>query len=289
MALFGPRRLGLVLGSGAARGLAHIGVLKVLEAEGLKPDIITGTSMGALVGAFYASGIPIAEIEALALDFDLKAVTGVSEIALGEGAVLSGEKVQTFLAEHLPATFEELGLPFGCVATDMTRNQAVRMTTGDLIAAIRASVSVPLAFLPVRVDDMLLIDGFVSEPMPVDLARSLGAQTIVAVDVFGSGTVVMPETESRHAAVEVIRELRATIKNGLIYQRGDSGVDVLGAVSEAFEARIAEPSLRRAHVVISPDVHHLSGFSFGEAASAIRAGEEAAQAAVGSIRKRSRR
>ncbi|MGB4593350.1 MAG: patatin-like phospholipase family protein [Coriobacteriia bacterium] len=289
MALFGPRRIGLALGSGAARGLAHIGVLKVLETEGLAPDVITGTSIGALVGAFYAAGVPIADIESIALGFDLKVVTGVSELALGEGAVLSGEKVQAFLREHLPATFEELGLPFGCVATDITRNQAVRFTTGDLIGAVRASVSVPLAFVPVRIGDMLLIDGFVCDPVPVDFARSLGAQTIVAVDVFGSGTVVMPETEPKHAAVEVIRELRATIKNGLIYQRGVSSIDILGAVSEAFEARVAEPSLRRAQVVISPDVHHLTGFSFGEAAAAIRAGEKAARAAVDSIRKRSRR
>lgn len=289
MALFGHKRIGLVLGSGAARGLAHIGVLKVLEADGLVPDIITGTSMGALVGAFYAAGIPIAEIESIALDFDLKAVTGVSDLALGEGAVLSGEKVQAFLREHLPATFEELRIPFGCVATDITRNEAVHFTSGDLIGAVRASVSVPLAFLPVRADDMLLIDGFACEPVPVDLARSLGAQTIVAVEVFGSGTVRMPETEPKHPAADRIRELRATIKNGLVYQRGGTGIDIVGAVSEAFEARIAEPALRSAHVVISPDVHHLSGFSFGEAAEAIRAGEEAAQAALESIHKRSRR
>ncbi|MHB1341468.1 MAG: patatin-like phospholipase family protein [Coriobacteriia bacterium] len=289
MALFGPRRLGIALGSGAARGLAHIGVLKVLEAEGLVPDIITGTSMGALVGAFYAAGIPIAEIEAIALDFDLKEVTGVGELALGEGAVLSGEKVQAYFREHLPGTFDELRIPFGCVATDITRNETVRFTSGDLIGAVRASVSVPLAFLPVRMDDMLLIDGFVCEPVPVLQAKAMGAQTIVAVDVCGSGTVPMHETDAKHGAAERIRELRDTIRTGSFYQRGGSGLDIIGAVSEAFEARVAAPSLRAAHVVISPDVHHMSGFNFGVAAEAIRAGEVATSSAIDSIRRKARR
>lgn len=288
MSLFGPRRIGLALGSGAARGLAHIGVLKVFEAEGLAPHAIAGTSMGALIGAFYAAGVPVSRIEELAVGFDVKAVTGVSELALGEGAVLSGEKVQDFLRQYLPATFEELAMPFGCVATDMTRNEPVHMTSGDLIAAVRASISVPLAFVPVRVDDMLLIDGFVSDPVPVGLARSLGGQTIVAVDVHGSGLVSIPDTTARHP-VQLIKELRSTIRDGGPRVRGDSGLDILGAVSEALEARVSEPALRAANVVVSPEVHDINGFSFGLAAEAILAGEAAAREAIAEVRRRARR
>lgn len=287
MTLFGPKRIGLALGSGSARGIAHIGVLKVLEAEGLPPHAIAGTSMGALIGAFYAAGVPLPEIERIALGFDIRQVASVGDVALGKGAIFSGAKVQDFLREHLPATFEELAIPFGCVATDLTRNRPVRFTSGDLIAAVRASVSVPLAFLPVRMDDALLVDGYVSEPVPVSLARHLGGETIVAVDVSGDGTVSLPDGEPS-AAVK-LRELRDTVRNGAPFQRGSSGIDVLGAVSEAFEARLAAIALREADVVISPAVHHFTGMDFAQAADAIEAGEFATLVALETIRHKARR
>lgn len=287
MPFFGPKRIGLALGSGAARGVAHIGVLKALEAEGLPPHAIAGTSMGAMVGAFYAAGIPVAEIEQIALTFDIKTVTGVGEMALIKGAVFSGEKVQAFLREHLPATFEELLLPFGCVATDLTRNRPVRFTSGDLIGAVRASVSVPLALLPVMMDDALLVDGYVSEPVPVSLARHLGGETIVAVDVSGDGTVSLPEGEFPRPGARV-KELRDTLKTGTA-QRGSSPFDVLSAVSEALEGRLAQEALRTADVVISPAVHHLTGMDYGQAGLAIEAGEYATLAAIEEIRRKARR
>jgi len=284
MALFSPRRIGLALGSGAARGFAHIGVLKVLEAEGLAPDVIAGTSMGAIVGALYAAGTPVAEIEQIALDFDVRAMMGIGEMAFGRGGVIAGGKVETFLREIMPATFAQLRLPFGCVATDLTRNVAVRFTEGDLIGAVRASMSVPLMLLPVRMDDMLLVDGFVTEPVPVSLARHLGGQTIVAVDVSGSGTVSLEGAEGRTDVFSPLA-LRSAIVGDGSYQRGSTGLDITAAVSESFERRVAEPALRSASVVISPDVHHLSGFEFPLAAQAIAAGEEAAADAVERIRR----
>ncbi|MBN1192189.1 MAG: patatin-like phospholipase family protein [Coriobacteriia bacterium] len=286
--ILGRKRIGLALGSGAARGLAHIGVLKVLEAADLAPDVVTGTSMGAMVGALYAAGIPLAEIEQIALDFDIKTITGVSEVALAKGAVFSGDKVQSFLREHLPATFEELRVPFGCVATDLTRNVPVRFTSGDLIGAIRASVSVPLAFVPVRMDDMLLVDGYVCDPVPVDLARHLGGQTIVAVEVCGSGTVELPQDGDQGVARQV-KDRHSAIVSGKPYRRGSAGLDIMGAVSEALERRVAEPALRKADVVISPGIHYLDGLEYGQAAAAIEAGEEAALAAVGAVRRKARR
>lgn len=288
MALFGPKRIGLALGSGSARGIAHVGVLKVLEAEGLAPDAVAGTSMGALVGAFYAAGIPLAEIEQIALEFEPKTIAGVGDVSLGKGGVFSGEKVLEFLRAHLPADFADLRVPFGCVATDITRNLPVRFTSGDLISAVRASVSVPLAFLPVRMDDALLVDGYVSEPIPVGLARHLGGQTIVAVDVSGDGTVSLPDEPAEHGSLGV-RELRATVRHAADYERGSTGIDIVGAVSEALEGRVAAAALRDADVVISPNVHHLTGFSYSRGAEAIAAGEAAASAAVPVIRRKARR
>lgn len=287
MAWFGPRRIGLALGSGAARGLAHIGVLRVLENEGLRPDAIAGTSMGALVGAFYAAGIPVDEIERIALEFDVRTVTGVSEVALTKGAVFSGTKVQAFLREYLPETFEELRIPFGCVATDITRNEPVRFTTGDLVAAVRASVSIPLAFLPVRMGDALLVDGYVCDPVPVGLARHLGGQTLVAVDVSGAGTVGELPPEGEVASLK-LKDLREGMRTGSV-ERGTRGLDILGAVSEAFEGRLAAHALRYADVAVSPDVRQLTGLDYGQAAYAIAEGERAMAAAVPRLRRKARR
>ncbi|MCE5202746.1 MAG: patatin-like phospholipase family protein [Coriobacteriales bacterium] len=286
MSLFGPRRIGLALGSGSARGLAHIGVLKVLEQEGLAPSVIAGTSMGALVGAFYAAGVSVDEMEHIALTFDVKQVTGLSDLALSNGAISSGEKVRAFLAEHLPPTFEELEMPFGCVAMDLSHNRAVYFTHGDLIQAVRASTSVPLAFVPVRMDDMLLVDGFVCDPVPVDLARQLGGETVVAVDVHGSGKVNLDDQGRRPASV--LRDLQSTVARR-DRERGDSSMDIVLAISEAFEARASELALRRASVVLSPEVHHLTGSNFAAAAEAIAAGEAAARTAVERIRRKARR
>lgn len=288
MPLFGPRSIGLALGSGAARGLAHIGVLRVLEAEGLAPDVVAGTSMGALIGAFYAAGIPVAEIEAIALEFDVNSVSGVSDIALGKGAVFSGDKVQSFLRRYLPATFEELRIPFGCVATDLTRNEPKRFTSGDLIGAVRASVSIPVAFLPVRMDDMLLVDGYICEPVPVRLARHLGGKVVVAVDVCGSGIVPLP-TGDESTGVQRIREMHAAVRSGAPYHRTIAGPDIMGAVSEAFEKRVAAPALKTADIVLSPEVHEYGGFEFGQAPVLIEAGEQAAREAVEKIRRKARR
>lgn len=287
MSLFGPRRIGLALGSGGARGLAHIGVLKVLEAEGLRPDVIAGTSMGALVGAFYAAGIPVDEIERIAREFDVRTVTGVGEVALAKGAVFSGAKVREFLRGYLPETFEELRMPFGCVATDITQNRPVRFTSGDLVSAVRASVSVPLAFLPVRMDDSLLVDGYVCDPVPVNLARHLGGQTVVAVDVSGAGTVGALSPDGAVGSFK-LRELRDGMRSGSL-ERGTTGLDVLSAVSEAFEGRLAQQALRLADVVVSPDVSNLTGFDYAQTEYAIAQGERAMAASVARLRRKARR
>ncbi|MBN2841279.1 MAG: patatin-like phospholipase family protein [Coriobacteriia bacterium] len=287
MSLFGPRRIGLALGSGAARGMAHIGVLKVLEAEGLRPDVIAGTSMGALIGAFYAAGIPVDEIERIAREFDVRTVAGVGDVAFAKGAVFSGAKVQRFLREYLPGTFEELRMPFGCVATDITRNVPVRFTSGDLVAAVRASVSVPLAFLPVRMDDALLVDGYVCDPVPVEFARRLGGETVVGVDVSGAGTVGPLPPEGELGAVK-LKDIAEGVRIGSV-ERGTTGLDVLGAVSEAFEGRLAAQALRYADVVVAPEVHELTGFDYGQTGFAITEGERAMSAAVSRLRRKARR
>lgn len=287
MALFGPKPLGLALGSGAARGLAHVGVLRVLEAEGLRPDVVTGASMGAVVGAFYAAGYTMEELERIAVSFDSRALIALGDMALRRGAILSGEKVEEFLREHLPPTFEELKMPFGCVATDLTRNRTVEFTSGDLVTALRASISIPAVFLPVRLDGMVLVDGGVREPVPVALARTMGARVVVGVEVCGTGTVCDDDGHVKDRGFA--QDLRSALKGERRRPRGTTALDVIVATYETFEKSAAEISLKDADIVLSPEVHQWAGFEYQRSQDMMAAGEQAAAAAVTDVRRRARR
>ncbi|MBN2848385.1 MAG: patatin-like phospholipase family protein [Coriobacteriia bacterium] len=287
MHLFGPRTLGLALGGGAARGLAHIGVLKVLDAEGLSPDVVTGTSMGAVVGALYAAGMTPAEIETIALGLDVKGLLGLADVAIGKGAMLNGDKVEAFLAERLPATFQELSRPFGCVATDLTKGAVAEFTSGDLVTAVRASMSVPLVFVPVRTADAVYVDGFVTEPVPVSLAERLGADVVAAVEVSGAGVVTLDSDDGKEQGL--FKTLHAALAGEESWKRGTSSLEIAAATLETFERRITEASIADADLVISPEVHGISGFEFMAAERIIAAGEVAARGALERLHRKTRR
>ncbi len=288
MSIFGgPKRLGLALGSGSARGLAHIGVIKALEQAGLRPDVVTGTSMGAVVGAMYAAGKTPEELEAIATSYDIKSLLALADVALQRGAVMAGEKVEAFLAEHLPERFEDLKLPFGCASTDLTTGHGVKHTAGDLRRAVRASLSIPVIFAPVTGDGHVLVDGFLTDPIPVALARQLGAEVVVAVDVCGSGTVTADDGQQDSGLVrDLIGVLRGEPRQR---RRGTSGLEVLSASVEIMERHVAQNALRSADVVLSPDVHGFPGYDFVSAADIIAAGERAGRAAVKAIARKARR
>ncbi len=283
---FKSRKLGYALGSGSARGLAHIGVLKALVAEGLAPDIISGTSMGAVVGALYAAGRSPEEIEQIALGFDIKSLASLADVTMRGGALLSGEKVEAFLGEHLPETFEELELPFACVSTDLSRGERVVHSSGDLVRSLRSSLSVPLVFLPVRDGDRTLVDGFLSDPVPVSLARDLGADIVVAVDVCGAGRLFEGEIES---AGGPLKDLRAALRGEGPRRRGASGLEIAAATVEVLERHVAMPALEDADVVISPEVHEFAGYEFLSVQRLVELGEQAGVAAVEIVRLRARR
>lgn len=288
MSIFGgPKRLGLALGSGSARGLAHIGVIKALEQAGLRPDVVTGTSMGAVVGAMYAAGKTPEELEAIATSYDIKSLLALADVALQRGAVMAGEKVEAFLAEHLPERFEDLKIPFGCASTDLTTGHGVKHTAGDLRRAVRASLSIPVIFAPVTGDGHVLVDGFLTDPIPVVLARQLGAEVVVAVDVCGSGTVTAEDGQQDSGLVrDLIGVLRGEPRQR---RRGTSGLEVLSASVEIMERHVARHALESADVVLSPDVHGYPGYDFVSAADIIAAGERAGRAAAKAIARKARR
>ena len=174
--------VGLALGSGSARGWAHFGVLHALREVGISPDIICGTSIGSLVGATYAAG-EMDDFESWVLGLGKRKVFGFMDFNLG-GGLLKGEKIIEFWRENfVQESMEELGAPFGCVATDLQTGAEVWLRKGSIAEAVRASIALPGLFTPVTHEGRLLVDGGLVNPVPVSLARAMGADIVIAVDL----------------------------------------------------------------------------------------------------------
>jgi NTE family protein len=270
--------ISLALGGGGARGMAHVGILKVLHREAIPVTAIAGTSMGAIIGSAYAAGVPIDQIETFALRVrsrreqirlvDLK-------LSISSSGLLRGTRVYRMLAEMLgeERTFEEMEIPFAVVATDMRTGREVILQDGKIVDAIRATMSVPGVFEPVKRGDMLLADGGILNNVPVDVARRIGKSPVVAVDVlpaFTQNQVGMPP---------VVPPLQAALIPGSVQ-------DLLHAYLIMI-AQLTEYRLRAcpAEVVIRPtlpiEVGLLNGFE--RASELIAAGEAAAEAALPAI------
>ncbi|MEA2078408.1 MAG: patatin-like phospholipase family protein [Pseudomonadota bacterium] len=191
-------KIGLALGSGSARGLAHIGVIRALEEAGIKIDCVAGTSIGSLIGSVYASG-KLDALEKVYLGFDWKKIAYFFDVVLPKSGLIDGKKVADFVREYVHAeTIEHLPLPFQAVATDIETGKEVWIDQGDVIEAVRASISVPGIFTPVRRNGRVLVDGGLLNPVPVSTARSMGAAIVIAVDL-NHGIVVgkAPKKESK--------------------------------------------------------------------------------------------
>jgi NTE family protein len=189
------KKLGLALGSGAARGLAHIGVLKVLEEADIQIDLIAGTSMGAFIGAMYASGVPVARMEEVARDIDWRRMTSLLDPVLPTSGLIDGKKLLSFMAQLLPArTFEELHLPLAITATDIHSGEAIIIKQGDLLEALRAGLAFPGIFSPARFGRRFLVDGGLCNPVPADVARRLGADHVIGVCAIPEVSKQAPET-----------------------------------------------------------------------------------------------
>ena len=179
----GRPKIGLALGSGSARGLAHIGVIRAIEDAGIKVDFIAGTSIGALVGAIHAAG-KLGKLEATFLEFDWKRTASFFDVVLPKSGLLDGEKVSELVREHVHAdVIEKLPIPFAALATDIDSGEEIVIRSGDLIDAVRASISVPGIFTPVRSNGHILVDGGLTNPVPASAVRAMGADIVIAVDL----------------------------------------------------------------------------------------------------------
>jgi NTE family protein len=177
--------LGIVLGGGAAKGYAHIGLLKILEEEGIQPEIVVGASMGALVGGFYAAGFDAQTLEGIALTIDKKKKKWLFKPRLSKKGFVTGKNVITFLSSYLGGKkIETLQKKYAVVATDIEHETEMIIDSGDVIQAIRSAISIPVVFMPHIYAGRILIDGGFVNPVPITVAQRLGAKKIIAVNVL---------------------------------------------------------------------------------------------------------
>lgn len=202
--------IGLALGSGGAKGLAHIGVIKVLKEHHIPIHIVTGSSIGALVGGLYAATKDIDAIEKLALETNWRQLLSLVDPSLRHG-LIGGRKITNFIAQHLgPIEIKDVQIPFAAVATNLVTGEPVILNKGNLASAIRASISIPLVFRPIRYGAQLLTDGGLSQPIPAKLARDMGADIVIAVNLDADyfSETAGKSVGFRYVANTIIRMLR---------------------------------------------------------------------------------
>ena len=228
-------KVALALGSGGAKGFAHIGVLKYLEEVGFKPDIITGSSMGAIVGACYAMGVDINELENKAIGVNSSDVYDVNfPNAYG---FIKGNRAEKTIREIIGAkdydpVFSDCKIPFACVAADIARGEVVELTRGALVTSVRASFSICGVFRPVEINNRKLLDGGIFCRVPVDLAKKMGADFVIAVDCIGK---TLPEEIEKYKYMDTI----ARIFNIMDYQVSKPEMDRADALISLYQPNIS--------------------------------------------------
>jgi len=251
-----PPRIALVLGGGAAKGFAHIGVIKALEAQGFHPDIIVGTSAGSVVGVLYAGGFDGFELQRLSLDLS---ESMFSDWSLPDRGFLKGEALQEFVNKSLKnRTLDKLNRTVAVIATDLQSGEAVAFQRGDSGMAVRASSTVPGVFQPVRIAGREYVDGGLVSPVPVRVARRLGADFVIASDISAK-----PSSKRVEGTLDVLLQTFTIMGNA-----------------------IASQELTEADVVIKPDIAKLNSTDFQSRHLAILEGERAAQAAIPLLRQK---
>lgn len=267
-------KIGLALGSGSARGWAHIGVIRALERAGVVPDVVSGCSIGALVGAAYADG-DLDDLHAWVLKLSWQDVLGLMDVSLS-GGLLRGDKLMSFFEQRfVDKRFSALPIPFACVATDLASGREVWLREGSVARAVRASTALPGLFAPVNLDGQLLIDGGVVNPVPVSLCKALGADIVIAVDL-GSDIVgrALRHRKMDDSTVESTWTGRLLASLG-VDRDMPSLTSVLATSIHIMQSRIARSRLagEPAEVLLSPRLAHLALMDYHRASEAIAEGE----------------
>lgn len=291
-----PRRprIGLALGSGSARGLAHIGVLRALKEAHIEVDVVAGTSMGAVIGAVFAAG-KLDGLSARLRNLDWPGIVALLDPVFPRSGLIDGQKIAEFVRAHVPsARIEDLLLPFAAVATDITNGEQVVATTGDLTEAVRASIAVPGIFTPVRSNGRILVDGGLVNPVPVRVARAMGADLVIAVDLnhdIVAGRLSHPIAHANGHAPIIARLLESlqAINSPVLAQFEDwlhkppleplPGIfEVLLASLYIMQARVTEADLRQTQpdLLIQPPLGAVRFMEFDRAEEIIDIGYHSA-------------
>lgn len=248
-------KIGLALGSGGLRGIAHIGVLKVLEKNNIPIDYIAGCSIGSLIGALYAAGLDPETMLKLAKSLKKRHWL---DFVIPQMGIVSGERaLATIRLLTKQKQFSDLEIPLAVVATELNSGREIVFTEGDIAKAVRASISVPGVFIPFAIDNVLFVDGAVVNPTPIDTARGMGADIVIAVDLAHAGTV-------------------CNISNMF---------DVIIQSIDIMERELCKHRQHHCDIMIQPDVGNFSPSSFDAMDKCALAGEVAAEAAIPEIKK----
>ncbi len=291
------KKVAVVLGSGAARGLAHIGVLKVLEEWRVPVQIVVGTSMGAMIGGAYAAGLNAAQIENIACETNwLRVAKILFPKRIQRKALVDGEGVEEFLLALVgDRQIEQLERSFACIATDIWSGEEIELNSGSLVRAIRASISFPFLFSPFEINNHLLMDGGMVNPLPVNVAREMGADLVIAVQAtrpmeqpakqLSSGSIVtdtrMPAAVSASSFLE--RFFNYFDENGLLREKKRKPIkkptmrQQMVQIGTTMENKILNLRLKESppDILIRPEVEGIQFFDFNRAREIITAGEQA--------------
>ena len=264
------RKVGLALSGGGARGLAHVGVLTALEKESIPIDMIAGTSMGAIIGAFYAAGKDIGQITEAVMNLNRRRVFSLVDLSLPRSGFIRGTKVKHWLRSIIgDIGFEDLAMPFACVATDIITGEEVVIKQGSVVDGVRASASMPVIFTPAKWHGRYLVDGGLVNPLPVRVLKQMSADFIIAVNVnpyIADGTRRNNNGQTENLKAPNIFSIVRRMLNIMEYQ---------AAMSD----------LKEADITITPEVGHIKPGNFHRARECILQGQRAAQHAIPQIKR----
>ena len=222
------KKLGLALGSGGARGVAHAGLLKALEEQGITPDYIAGCSMGAVVGGVYASGVSAESMFNIVKSLKRRDIIGINPAALSQMAILRSGKIYSLISEHLATkNIEDFPIKFCCVATDVLSGQPYIFDKGDGATAIQASSTIPAVFRPVKHDNMLLVDGGCTCRVPIRAVKEMGADVVIAMDVLTNCSQPVEEIKGILNVVLRVFDIMDAQNTALRYERDGKLCDLL--------------------------------------------------------------
>jgi len=286
--IFRKKKIGLALCGGAARALSHIGVLKVLDELGINIGAVSGTSMGAIVGSFYCSGIPIEEIEDYVANMDWRSIMMFSDITLSKMGIINGRKVEKILKSFLEdRTFDHCRPQFCCVAVDMLKQKKVVLSSGRLVDAVRASISIPGLFSPVTIGDMILVDGGVIEPLPTEAINIFDVDFTIAVAISTERQRNLSNYYQQISNIQEDNRFLGSLRKAFRRSRNfPNTYEILNTSFNIIQREMTKRYYEHADIVIQPRVGDYGFFEFTKGREIIEKGLVAAQEKIPELKKK---